>query len=47
MKSQFLIMIKEHMLNVRYSKRTIESYIYWIEYFIRYNNKKTLKLSTQ
>jgi len=40
MKSQFLIMIKEHMFNVRYSKRTIESYIYWIEYFIRYNNKQ-------
>src|SRR5690554_5199913 len=38
--SPFLRSLYEHMLASRYSKRTIESYLYWIRYFIRYNGKE-------
>jgi integron integrase len=38
-KSPFLLSIIEHMRNLRYAKRTIESYIHWIKYFINYSNK--------
>jgi integron integrase len=38
-KSPFLLSINEHMHNLRYAKRTIESYIHWIKYFINFNNK--------
>ncbi|MBA6349068.1 MULTISPECIES: integron integrase [unclassified Colwellia] len=38
-KSPFLMSIEEHMRNLRYAKRTIETYIHWIKYFINYSNK--------
>jgi len=38
-KSPFLLSIVEHMRNLRYAKRTIETYIHWIKYFINYSNK--------
>jgi integron integrase len=38
-KSPFLLSIIEHMKNLRYAKRTIETYIHWIKYFINYSNK--------
>lgn len=39
MKSPFLAMIKEEMYQRRYAKKTIESYIKWINSFIHFNNK--------
>jgi integron integrase len=38
-KSPFLMSVIEHMRNLRYAKRTIETYIHWIKYFINYSNK--------
>lgn len=38
--SPFLRSVYEHMMVARYSKRTIETYLYWITYFIRYNGKE-------
>jgi integrase len=29
-----------HMLVLRYSKRTVDSYLYWIRYYIRYHGKR-------
>ncbi|GHF91098.1 integron integrase [Thalassotalea marina] len=40
MNSPFLSSLKEHMWTRRYAKRTIESYLYWIKYFINFNNKR-------
>lgn len=37
--SPFLKSIHEFMFARGYSKRTIDSYIYWIKYYIRFNNK--------
>lgn len=37
--SPFLTALKQHMLGLRYSKRTVGSYLYWIRYYIRFNNK--------
>lgn len=38
--SPFLNSLLEYMQVRRYSKRTIESYLYWIKYFIRYHGKR-------
>ena len=38
--SPFLNSISEFMLVRRYSRRTIDSYLYWIKYFIVFNKKK-------
>lgn len=38
--SPFLRSLYEYMTVSRYSKRTIETYLYWIRYFIRYNGKQ-------
>lgn len=38
--SPFLNSIREFMLVRRYSRRTIDSYLYWIKYFIVFNQKK-------
>lgn len=38
--SPFLNSIREFMLVRRYSRRTIDSYLYWIKYFIVFNKKK-------
>ncbi len=38
-KSQYLTSISEFMFKRNYSKRTIESYLYWIRYFIQFHNK--------
>lgn len=38
--SPFLKSISEFMLVRRYSRRTIESYLYWIRYFILYHGKR-------
>ncbi|MEW6984526.1 integron integrase [Colwelliaceae bacterium 6471] len=40
MNSAFLSHIKEQMWARRYSKRTIESYLYWIKAYINFNHKK-------
>lgn len=40
MKSAFLTMIKEHMVSCRYAKQTINSYLYWIASFIRFNGMR-------
>jgi integron integrase len=37
-KSLFLTHIEERMYEKRYAKRTIETYVYWIKYFVRFNN---------
>ena len=39
-KSPFLLSIIEQMYTLRYAKKTIETYIYWIKYFIRFNNRQ-------
>lgn len=38
--SPFLQSVYDYMLVRRYSIRTIRSYLYWIKYFILYNNKR-------
>ena len=40
MSSPFLLAISEHMRSMRYAKRTIETYIYWIKAYINFCNKK-------
>lgn len=37
MKSPFLTFIREHMLARHYAIRTIDTYLYWIKYYINYN----------
>lgn len=39
-KSPFLSSIESFMLARRYSRRTIKSYLYWIKYFIVFNDKQ-------
>ena len=38
--SPFLASISRYMAVRRYSKRTIESHLYWIRYFIIFNKKR-------
>ncbi|OGT73564.1 MAG: integrase [Gammaproteobacteria bacterium RIFCSPLOWO2_02_FULL_57_10] len=38
--SPFLESISRHMLAKRYSKRTIDTYLYWIRYFINFHKKR-------
>lgn len=38
--SPFLEDLRRHLLVRHYSKRTIDSYLYWIRYYIRYNGKR-------
>ena len=39
MKSPFLQLIREHMLVRHYAIRTVDTYLYWIKYYINYNQK--------
>jgi len=39
-KSPFLTDLRDHMLVMRYSKRTADSYIQWIKYFIVFHKKQ-------
>lgn len=39
-RSPFLDSISDHMAVRRYSRRTIESYLYWIKCFIVFHGKK-------
>jgi len=39
MSSEFLTYVQEQMWTMRYAKRTIESYLYWIKAYINFNNK--------
>lgn len=39
MKSPFLTLIREHMLTRHYAMKTVETYLYWIKFYINYNNK--------
>lgn len=39
-RSPFLNDLRDHMLTMRYSKRTVHSYIQWIKYFIVFNKKQ-------
>lgn len=39
-KSPFLEFIRAYMAVRKYSKRTVESYLYWIKYFIVFNGKQ-------
>jgi integron integrase len=39
-KSPFLQSIAEQMRNMRYAKRTIETYVYWIKFYINYQHQK-------
>lgn len=39
-KSPFLESIRAYMAVRKYSKRTVESYLYWIKYFIVFNDKQ-------
>lgn len=38
--SPFLDSIQKYMLVRRYSRRTVDSYLYWIKYFIVFHDKK-------
>ena len=38
--SPFLIFIEDYMMVRNYSRRTINSYVYWIKYFIVFNGKQ-------
>lgn len=38
--SPFMDSLRQHMLVRHYSKRTIDSYLYWIRYYIRYHGKR-------
>ncbi|MDO6428201.1 integron integrase [Thalassotalea sp. 1_MG-2023] len=40
MASPFLAAIKEFMWTRRYAKRTIETYLHWIKYYINFNKQK-------
>jgi integron integrase len=39
-KSPFLSSIESFMLSRRYSRRTVDTYLYWIKYFIVFNDKQ-------
>ena len=39
MASAFIQSIRDHLRARHYSKRTEETYVYWILYFIRFHNK--------
>ncbi|WP_409525974.1 integron integrase [Nitrincola sp. MINF-07-Sa-05] len=39
-KSPFLKSVSDYMLVQRYSRRTIDTYLYWIKFFILFNGKK-------
>ena len=38
--SPFLQDLRDHMLTMRYSRRTVDSYIHWIKYFIVFHKKQ-------
>lgn len=38
--SPFLEALREHMLTRRYGKRTIDTYLYWARFYIRYHGKR-------
>ncbi|GAB5498406.1 MAG: hypothetical protein PsegKO_07170 [Pseudohongiellaceae bacterium] len=38
--SPFMRSLREHMLMRRYSKRTVDSYLYRVRYYIRYDGKR-------
>ncbi|MEX2130124.1 MAG: phage integrase N-terminal SAM-like domain-containing protein [Pseudohongiellaceae bacterium] len=38
--SPFMETLRQHMLARHYSKRTIDSYLYWIWYYICFNSKR-------
>jgi len=40
MASPFLAFVRERMMVQRYAKRTIDTYIYWIKFFILYHQKR-------
>lgn len=39
-RSPFLKSVEDHMRVHRYSRRTIDAYLYWIKHFILYNGKR-------
>lgn len=39
-RSPFLKSVEDFMRVRRYSRRTIDSYLYWIKYFIVFNDKQ-------
>ena len=39
-RSPFLQSVESFMLSKRYSRRTVETYLYWIKYFILFNDKQ-------
>jgi hypothetical protein len=39
-KSPFLSSVESFMLTRRYSRRTVNTYLYWIKYFIVFNDKQ-------
>ena len=39
-KSPFLQSVESFMIARRYSRRTISTYLYWMKYFIVFNNKQ-------
>jgi len=41
-RSPFLQSVESFMLSKRYSRRTVTTYLYWIKYFIIFNNKQHL-----
>jgi integron integrase len=43
-KSPFLSSVESFMLTRRYSRRTVNTYLYWIKYFIVFNDKQHPKL---
>lgn len=38
--SPFMQALREHMLTRRYGKRTVDTYLYWVRYYIRYHGKR-------
>lgn len=38
--SPFLDALARHMFAHHYSKRTVDGYLYWVRYFIRYHHKR-------
>ena len=38
--SPFLEDLSRHMLAHHYGKRTVESYVYWVRFYIRFHNKR-------
>ncbi len=39
-RSPFLQSVESFMLSKRYSRRTVKTYLYWIKYFIIFNDKQ-------